>query len=391
MSGHVYKSAKGWRARIDIGLDPATGKRRQRRLGPYSSRREAERAVAKLMTDIQDGNSVDPRAGAVTLAEYLRKQWLPARELRGLKPTTLDNYRWICETYIIPRIGHLQLRKVGPREVVTFFEAFSRETGRAGKRRSTRTVALTHRVLSMALSHAVRTGVIARNPAEGARDDLPRAEPPSKPEMWSPQQLARFLEATSGDRLYPMWVLAVTTGMRRGEMCGLRWEDVDFEEGSLTVKGARVMVRGVPTDTTPKTSAGHRRVGLDEATVAILREHQRRQHSDQLACAPGFWLGEGHVFTDEMGRPLIPEYVTKHFARAVRHTGLPPIRLHDTRHWHATAMLRAGVDVKVVAGRLGHSSTRITQDVYQHRVEQLDRAAAEKVAGLIFEAGESRS
>ena len=80
-------------------------------------------------------------------------------------------------------------------------------------------------------------------------------------------------------------------------------------------------------------------------------------------------------------------YVTKHFARAVRHAGLPPLRLHDTRHWHATAMLRAGVDVKVVAGRLGHSSTRITQDVYQHRVEQLDRAAAEKVAGLIFEAG----
>lgn len=93
------------------------------------------------------------------------------------------------------------------------------------------------------------------------------------------------------------------------------------------------------------------------------------------------------MFTDETGRPLIPEYVTKHFTRAVRHAGLPPLRLHDTRHWHATAMLRAGVDVKVVAGRLGHSSTRITQDVYQHRVEQLDRAAAEKVAGQIFEAG----
>lgn len=389
MSGHIYKSAKGWRARIDIGVDPATGKRQQRRIGPYGSRREAERAMAKVMTEIREGSGVDPRSGAITVAEYLREQWLPARELRGLKPTTLDNYRWVCEAYLIPRIGAFQLRKLGPREVVAFFERFSKETGRAGKRRSSRTVALTHRVLSMALSHAVRAGVIARNPAEGARDDLPRTEPPSKPEMWSPEQLVRFLEATSADRLYPMWVLAVTTGMRRGEMCGLRWEDIDFDQGFLTVKRARVMVGGVPMDTSPKTSAGQRRVGLDDATVAVLREHQRRQHAEQLACPPGFWLGDGHVFTDETGRPLIPEYVTKRFARAVRHAGLPPIRLHDTRHWHATAMLRAGVDVKVVAGRLGHSSTRITQDVYQHRVEQLDRAAAEKVAGLIFEADET--
>lgn len=387
MSGHIYKSAKGWRARIDIGLDPATGKRRQRRLGPYSSRRDAERAVAKLMTDIQDGNAVDPRSGAVTLAEYLREQWLPARELRGLKPTTLDNYRWVCEAYIAPRIGHLQLRKVGPRDVTAFFEAFSKEAGRAGKPRSNRTIALTHRVLSMALSHAVRAGVIARNPAEGARDDLPRGEPASKPEMWTQEQLSSFLGATAEDRLYPLWVLAVTTGMRRGEMCGLRWDDIDFQHGTLTVQRARVMVRGVPTETTPKTFAGRRPIGLDEGTMAVLRDHQRRQNSEQLACAPGFWEGDGHVFTDEVGRPLIPEYVTKHFVRAVRRAGLPPIRLHDTRHWHATALLRAGVDPKVASGRLGHSSTRITQDLYQHRVEQLDRAAAEKVAGLIFKAG----
>ena len=108
-----------------------------------------------------------------------------------------------------------------------------------------------------------------------------------------------------------------------------------------------------------------------------------------MACTPGLWQGDGHVFTDEAGQPLVSEYVTKHFARAVRNSGLPPIRFHDTRHWHATAMLRAGVDPKVAAGRLGHSSTRITQDLYQHRVEQLDRAAAEKVADLILKAGKS--
>ena len=100
---------------------------------------------------------------------------------------------------------------------------------------------------------------------------------------------------------------------------------------------------------------------------------------------------EGHVFTDDVGRPLVPENVTKGFARAVRRAGLPQVRLHDTRHSHATALLRAGVDVKVVAGRLGHSSTSVTQNVYQHRVEQLDRAAAEKVAGMLFGARKKRS
>ena len=386
MPGHIYQSAKGWRAMIDIGPDPVTGKRRQRRLGPYRSRREAERGVAKMLLDVQAGQAVDPGLGVVSLADYLRDQWLPARELRGLKPTTLANYRWVYETYLIPRLGNHRLRDVSPREIVAFFEAFSKETGRLGKPRSTRTVALTHRVLSMALGHAVRAGIIARNPAEGARDDLPRAVPQARNEMWTLEQLGRFLDATTGDRLHPLWVLAITTGMRRGELCGLHWEDIDFEQGFLTVRRARVMVHGVATDTTPKTAAGQRRISLDEGTLAILQDHERRQLAEEQGCAPGFWQGTGYVFTDEIGRPLIPEYVTKRFGRAVREAALPKLRLHDLRHWHATAMLRAGVDVKIASERLGHSSTALTQNIYQHRVEQLDRLAAEKVAKLVFDA-----
>lgn len=390
MPGHIYQSAKGWRAMIDIGPDPATGRRRQRRLGPYRSRREAERAAAKVLLDAQAGQAVDPGLGGVTLADYLHKEWLPARELRGLKPTTLANYRWVCEAYLIPRLGALRLRNLGPREVVAFFEAFSKETGRAGRPRSTRTIALTHRVLSMALGHAVRAGLLARNPAEGARDDLPRAAPPVKNELWTPEQLGRFLDTTTEDRLHPLWVLAITTGMRRGELCGLAWEDIDFEHGFLTVRRARVMVHGVATDATPKTTAGQRRISLDEGTLAVLREQQHRQLAEQVACAPGFWQGQGHVFTDEIGRPLIPEYVTKRFSRAGRQAGLPPCRLHDLRHWHATAMLRVGVDVKIASTRLGHSSTSLTQNVYQHSVEQIDRMAAEKVAQLVFDAAKGR-
>ena len=151
------------------------------------------------------------------------------------------------------------------------------------------------------------------------------------------------------------------------------------------------MVHGVLMESTPKTSAGHRTIGLDEATFAVLKEHRRRQEVEKSLCPTGFWQRDGHIFTDDIGRPLVPDNVTKEFTRAVRRASLPRVRLHDTRHSNATALLRAGVDVKVVAGRLGHSSTAVTQNVYQHRVEQLDRAAAEKVAGMLFGAGRSYS
>ena len=382
MPGHLYKAAKGWRAIVDVGSDPATGKRRQRRIGPFKSRREAELAAAKAVSEAGTGPAGDARG--VTLAEYLRNEWLPAREVRGLKATTLASYRWICEAYLVPRLGQVQLRKLSPPDVVAFFDSFSKEPGRGSKRRSTRTIALTHRVLSLALSHAVRAGVIARNPAEGARDDLPRGEASPERVVWTLEQLAAFLDATVSDPLYALWALAATTGLRRGELCGLRWDDLDLGTMSLTVRRCLVMVNGVPTESTPKTSAGQRTIGLDEATVAVLTEHRQRQEVRQSRCPTGFWQADGHVFTDDIGRPLVPDNVTKEFLRAVRRAGLPQVRLHDTRHSHATALLRAGVDVKVVAVRLGHSSTAVTQNVYQHRVEQLDRAAAEKVAGMLF-------
>ena len=136
----------------------------------------------------------------------------PSAQVRGLKATTLASYRWIREAYLVPRLGQVQLRKLSPPDVVAFFDSFSKEPGRGGKRRSTRTIALTHRVLSLALSHAVRAGVIARNPAEGARDDLPRGEASPERVVWTLEQLAAFLDATVSDPLYALWPLPPPRG-----------------------------------------------------------------------------------------------------------------------------------------------------------------------------------
>ena len=187
---------------MDTGTDLATGKRRQRRIGPFRSRREAELAPPRRCRKRERDRLRD--APAVTLAEYLREEWLPAREVRGLKPTTLASYRWICESDLIPRLGQVQLRKLAPPDVVAFLDRFSKEPGRGGTRRSARTIALTHRVLSLALAHAVRAGTIVRNPAEGAREDLPRGEAPAEREVWTLEQLAAFLDSTVSDPLYAL-------------------------------------------------------------------------------------------------------------------------------------------------------------------------------------------
>jgi len=259
------------------------------------------------------------------------------------------------------------------------------ERGRGGKPRSARTVELTRRVLSMALADAVRWGLISRNPVEAAEADLPRPKGgPRAQRVWTPDQLRAFLSTVEGDRLYGLWLLATTTGMRRGELCGLEWDDVGLDSGRLTVRHARVMVKGHAETGTPKTASGERTISLDPVTVEALRARQRQERADRLACQPGQFRQCDNVFRDPLGRPLFPESVTKRFAVLFRESALPPIRLHDLRHSHATAALAAGVNIEIVADRLGHSTSAVTRAIYLHPVEELDRQAADTVAELIL-------
>src|SRR5271165_2082293 len=180
------------------------------------------------------------------------------------------------------------------------------------------------------------------------------------------------------DRLFALWRLGAMTGMRRGELCGLKWGDVDLEAGALRVSRARVVVNYQVHESAPKTAKSARTIGIDPATLAALRQHRARQAVERLA-AGELWVGDEYVFCDERGRPLHPQRVTKMFAVRARDAGLPVVKLHALRHGHATAGITAGVDVKVMSERLGHASYSITADIYSHVSAAVDQAAAAKV------------
>jgi integrase len=198
--------------------------------------------------------------------------------------------------------------------------------------------------------------------------------------VWSPEQLRAFLEHIRGDPLYAAWLLLATTGMRRGEVAGLRWPDVDLHTGRISPRRPRVVVNYEVVVSEPKTSKGRRSLALDPTTVAALREHRARQLEQRLAVGPR-WQDSGLVFTWPDGRPIHQERFTRWFEQHAREAGLPRIRLHDVRHSYATAALAAGVPAKVVSERLGHANIAITMDTYSHVLPGLDAQVADTVAG----------
>jgi integrase len=188
------------------------------------------------------------------------------------------------------------------------------------------------------------------------------------------------------DDLYAFWLLVTTTGMRRGELAGLRWADVDLEAGRLSVRQPRVVVANMPQASEPKTARGRRSLALDPVTVAALRRHRARQLEHKLAVGARY-QDSGLVFTWLDGSPIHPLRFSRWFEQHARRAGLPRIRLHDLRHSYASAALAAGVPAKVISERLGHATIAVTMDIYSHVLPGLDREAADTVARLILGGG----
>src|SRR5581483_10505223 len=200
---------------------------------------------------------------------------------------------------------------------------------------------------------------------------------------WTSEQVSSFLAQSREDRLYPLWLTAITTGMRRGEVLGLRWEDTDLEEGRVRVRRTVIATNDGVHFSTPKTSASRRSVPLPAETVAGLRTWKAQQARERLAWGEAY-NDFGLVFSRENGEPFHPDVVSKTFEKRGEKIKLPRIRFHDLRHTFATLALEAGVPAKVVSVILGHSSVAITLDVYSHSVPALEEAATAKVASLIF-------
>jgi integrase len=235
--------------------------------------------------------------------------------------------------------------------------------------------------LKAATKYAALADLIGRDPLLGVR--RPRSEARTM-QVWTPEQSKAFLVATRNDRLYAAFALLLGRGLRRGEVAGLQWSNVDLEGGSLRVATTRVLMEGgQAVESGPKTKAGARTIDLDASLVAILRQHRRRQIEDQLKAGEA-WQGSGYVFTNELGEPYYPGYFSDAWERRIAALGFPKIRLHDARHSCFSAMLKDGTTVKVVQELAGHSSPTVTLDVYAHVLPGMAKEAGERLSAQLF-------
>jgi integrase len=237
-----------------------------------------------------------------------------------------------------------------------------------------------HATLHRALKDAVRWQRLAVNPVDAA--DPPRGQSKQRElPAWNAEQLSGFLSHVRDDRLFAFWRLLSMTGCRRGEALGLRWDDLDVEAATLTIRRALVPLGAEVIVSEPKTARGRRRIALDPLTIEALKCHAARQADDQSACDA--WNETGYIFTTIDGQPLDPHRVSKVFERHLRAAALPRIPLHGLRHTYATLALSSGVNPRIVSGRLGHSTVALTLDIYSHVLPQADQDAADRIAALI--------
>ncbi len=374
MSGSVSRSGDGWQFVIDAGLD-AHGKRRQHRRRGFATKKLAQAAMVEAQTAALHGELVS--CGRRTVAEYL-EQWLEAVRA-GLEPAGYTNYRTCLSLYVVPRLGHVQLAALTPLTLSSLYADLLRAGGRGGRPLSNTTVRLVHGVVRKALNDAVLWGLLSKNPA--LRAAVPKRRRPILT-VWTPEQASAFLSATTNDRMQACWLLALSTGMRRGELAGLSWSDLDLERGRLQVTTQRTTDSDYQVITKEPKASSRRSVALAGHTVAALRRHHAVLARERLAAGTA-WTDSGLVFVDELGRGLHPQRLTDLFQQAADAAGLPRIRLHDLRHTSATLALVAGVHPKIVQERLGHATISMTLDTYSHVIAGMQHDAAAQVEALL--------
>lgn len=362
-----------WGYYVAGGVNPSTGKRQQFRKTGFATQKAAREARNKVAVKVDQGVYVPP--SKETYGEYLDK-WLPRHTTtgKGLKPTTVDNYARYIRNDIKPSaLSRMVLSDIRRYHLNEFLSGLS-EAGRGAV-----TVRRIAAVLQGSLRAAARSHRIDHNPATEL--ELPTVQK-HKVDVWEPTQVGDFLDSAAEHRLGVLFELAMFTGMRRGELIGLRWTDIDLAKRVITVRNNRVQADGRVIEQDTKTEAGDRFVDLDDRSAGALIGWQIQQAAERQAGQEAY-AASGYVFTMEDGRPLKPQYATRLFDSLRVKAGLPKLTFHGQRHEHASLMIAAEVDIAVVSKRLGHSSISITSDIYGHLIGSASRNAAENAAALV--------
>ena len=379
MAGSLrQRGGDAWQLRVHAGRDPETGRKRYLERTFHGTRRQAEKALAALVAEADSTPMLTNRHATL---ETLLNAWLDHAAL-SFSPKTTSVTKGYIEKTIVPALGSLPAAKLTSEDLDRFYRKLLTVGGPKHKY-SPATVVRVHGILRRALSQGVRWGWIRENPATGAtppRVPVRNLKPPT------PAEVARvFRSATeTNPDLAAFIVLAASTGARRGELAALRWRDVNFEKSMLSIERGLVIADDQLVEQSTKTHQS-RSVSLDAVTLGLLREHRTlmegiaREH--QVALSEDAFILSG---SPDGSAPFRPDAFSRSFQKACRRSGIQGMRLHDLRHYVATQLLGMGVDVRTVAGRLGHRNASTTLNVYSHFLPEADRQAADSL-GALFE------
>jgi integrase len=368
----MRERGKTWELSAYAGVD-ATGRRKYLRRSVKGTKRDAERELARLVVEAHD-------QGSETVGDLLER-WFEIAEA-SWTPWTVVQHRSVIDSYLTPGLGDVPVRSLGVQAIDQFYAGLHRSGGRRGKPLAPATVRRIHAVLRRALQQAVRWGWLATNPA--ALATLPKSTaaevvPPSASDV---ARLLGLAELEDPD-LHCYLSLAASTGARRSQMCGLQWRDVDLDGCSILF--ARGVVDGPDGVVLKDTKNGRAyRVAINGSLLDLVVDH--RDRVDKRAAEAGVVVARtAFVFSYEPdgSKPWRPDGVTNRFGRLRRAAGLEYVRLHDLRHYVATALLAAGVPVSTVAGRLGHARASTTLNVYAHFIAATDQHAADVLGQLL--------
>lgn len=358
------------------------GRRRQAKRS-FRTKKEAQAALTEQLAAHQTGSFVVP--SRMPLRNFV-EPWFAGLTIQGRKRTTLHGYRKTLNAYVLPGLGDVSLQDLTAADLDLLYSTLLKSGGRSGTGLSLTSVHHVHAVINKLLHDAERKGLVLRNVARLANAPSLTTARSKGPEMkvWTPKELSMFLRSIEANRNEAMFRLLALTGMRRSEVVGLRWSDVDLRAGTITIAQAATVVDGDEVIDVPKTRRSRRSIDVDPKSAAILQRHRNEQRVLMLKLGVTATASD-RVFTNEIGDPIRPHSIGQAFGRLITKAGVPKIRLHDLRHTHATHLLIAGFNIKIVSERLGHASVSFTLDTYAHVMPGQQAEAAAAAAALLEE------
>jgi len=388
MRGRIIKrkGSSNYTIVLQLGLDMESGKRGQQWISAGPSKREAEKQMAKLIHELDNGSYIKP--DKTTVANYL-EGWLKDYVWPSLSPRTAEGYESIVRCHLIPALGSVPLVQLKPEHIQRYYsEKLSGGRYNGKGTISQTTVSHHHTCIHRALKMALKSGLISRNPADSVTPPRPQR---SEMHIMTEDDLNTFLEAAQKTPYHVLFYEALFTGMRRSELLALRWSDLDLLLCQVRITRSLHHLRtGAIVFRATKTAKARRMVSLPPSAALLLQEHKDKQEAQRATL--GMTLKEdGLVFSNFEGRPLLPDTISHAWTKLVKRTGLNGIRLHDARHTHASLLLKQNVHPKIVQERLGHSTISTTLDLYSHISPGLQEAAALGFDKMVRSRGEKEA